>query len=194
LAIAHFSSKGKSVVVGGSDAIAEPDHYLKAGAAAIVLDKSGASYRLGSGDKIKITIYGEPNLSGTYLVNEEGYISFPLVEEVSVKDLTIIEARRILHAKLSDGYLIDPNIAIEVAEFRPIYVMGEVRNPGSFDFRTDMSVRNAVAIAGGFTYRANQKKIKVTRQLKGDDKAHIVLGKDDNVQPGDVILVEERFF
>jgi len=159
-----------------------------------VIDKSGASYRLGSGDKIKITIYGEPNLSDTYLVNEEGYISFPLVEEVSVKDLTIIEARQSLHAKLSDGYLIEPNIAIEVAEFRPIYVMGEVRNPGSFAFRTDMSVRNAVAIAGGFTYRANQGKIKVTRQLQGDDKVHIVVGKDDNVQPGDVILVEERFF
>lgn len=160
----------------------------------LITDNSGASYRLGSGDKIKITIYGEPNLSGTYLVNEEGYISFPLIEEVKVKDMTVVEVRHSLNAKLSDGFLIDPNIAIEVAEFRPIYVMGEVRNPGSFDFRTDMSIRNAVAIAGGFTYRAKQSKIKVTRQLQGDEKIHIFLGKDDNVQPGDVILVEERFF
>lgn len=157
-------------------------------------EKSGASYRLGSGDKIKITVYGEPGLSDTYLVNEEGYISFPLVNEVRVKDLTIIEARRILYARLSNGFLIDPNIAIEVAEFRPIYVMGEVRDPGSYDFRTDMSVRNAVAIAGGFTYRANQEEIKVTRQLQDNKKTHIILGKDDKIHPGDVILIKERFF
>lgn len=155
---------------------------------------SAASYKLGSGDKIKVTIYGEPNLSGTYRVNEEGYISFPLVDEVKVKDFTIIEVRHSLHSKLSDGFLIDPNIAIEVAEFRPIYVMGEINNPGSYDFRTDMSVRNAVAIAGGFTYRADKKKIKVTRQLEDDEKIHIVLSKDDKIHPGDVILVKERFF
>ena len=157
-------------------------------------DNTGASYKLGSGDKLKITVFGEPGLSDTYLVNEEGYISFPLVNEVRVKDLTIIEVRRILHAKLSDGFLIDPNIAIEVAEFRPIYIMGEVKDPGSYDFRTDMSVRNAVAIAGGFTYRANQKDISVTRQLKDDEKIKIILNEDDKIHPGDVILVEERFF
>lgn len=158
-------------------------------------DKIMASYRLGSGDKIKITVFDEKELSGTYLVNEEGFISFPLIGSVHVLDKTIQDVKIIMNEKLSDGYLIDPSIAIEVEEFRPIYVMGEVRNPGKFAFMTDMTVRNAVAIAGGFTYRAKQDSVRILRGMN-KNSIHEIEGvkPDSKIKPGDTILIKERFF
>lgn len=154
----------------------------------------GASYRLGSGDKIKVTVFGEDDLSGVYLVNEDGFISFPLIEEVPVKDRNVVEVRKILSDKLSDGYLVAPSIAIEIAEFRPVYVMGEVRIPGRYAFTADMSVRNVVAVAGGFTYRAAENDVTVTRQSADGQEVRMRLDMDERLQPGDVIVVRERFF
>ncbi len=153
-----------------------------------------ASYLLGSGDKVKITVFGEASLSDTYLVNEEGFISMPLIGEVSVKGKTIFAAKAIIVSQLKDGYLNQPSVSIEVAEFRPIYIMGEIKLPGSYNFVTDMNIRNAVAIAGGFTYRANDDKIVVTRENESGDKYQIKLKPEDRVHPGDIILVKERFF
>lgn len=171
-------------------------HAVNGTKAIVSDDKStqNASYKLGSGDKIKVTVYGENDLSATYLVNEEGYISFPLINEIKVKNKTIFDVKDLLVAALSNGYLIDPSISIEVAEFRPIYVMGEIKSPGSYNFVADMSVRNAIALAGGFTYRAKQDDILITREIIGKGKQQIELGPDDKVLPGDVIQVEERFF
>lgn len=154
-----------------------------------------ASYKLGSGDKIKITVFDERELSNIYLVNEEGFISVPLIGAVHVLNKTIQDVKIIMHEKLSDGYLIDPSIAIEVDEFRPIYVMGEVRNPGKFAFMTDMTVRNAVAIAGGFTYRAKQDSVRILRGIN-KNSIHEIEGvkPDSKIKPGDTILIKERFF
>lgn len=153
-----------------------------------------ASYLLGSGDKIKVTVFGEPDLSSTYLVNEEGFISMPLIGEVDVKDKTIFSVKDMIVLRLQDGYLKHPSVAMEVAEFRPIYIMGEIRSPGRYNFVTDMTIRNAVAIAGGFTYRANERRITITRGKNGTEDVKIELGPDDKVHPGDIILVKERFF
>tara|TARA_B100000085_G_scaffold247292_1_gene241569 strand:- start:135 stop:890 length:756 start_codon:yes stop_codon:yes gene_type:complete len=180
-----------------SDVRAPLNVHAVNGTKAIVSDEKStqnASYKLGSGDKIKITVYGENDLSATYLVNEEGYISFPLINEIKVKNKTIFDVKDLLVAALSKGYLIDPSISIEVAEFRPIYVMGEIKSPGSYNFVADMSVRNAIALAGGFTYRVKQDDILITREIMGKGKQQIELGPDDRVLPGDVIQVEERFF
>lgn len=154
-----------------------------------------ASYKLGSGDKIKITIFEEKDLSDTYLVNEEGFISMPLVGDVKVKGLTIQDVKKEVEARLANGYLIDPSVAIEVASFRPIYVMGEVNSPGQYSFVTDMTVRNAVAIAGGFTYRANQKSVRILRELNKHSVYRIEgVEPDMKIEPGDTVLIKERFF
>lgn len=154
-----------------------------------------ASYKLGNGDKIKISVFGEKELSDTYLVNEEGYISVPLVGDIDVKGHTIQGVRDILVKRLSDGYLVDPSVAIEVAEFRPIYIMGEVRDPGRYSFSTDMTVRNAVALAGGFTYRAKQDSFRILRDQNKNTVYQIEGVKPDTkIEPGDTILVKERFF
>lgn len=153
-----------------------------------------SSYALGAGDKLKITVFGEADLSGTFLVNEEGFISMPLIGGIKAKGMTITAVRNDITEKLADGYLVNPSVAIEVAEFRPVYVMGEVKLPGSYSFVADMSVRNAVAIAGGFTYRANQKSITVMRQDDQGQSYKTELGPDDKMLPGDIITIRERFF
>lgn len=154
-----------------------------------------ASYKLGSGDKVKISVFGEQELSDTYLVNEEGFISLPLIGDIKVKGKTIQHVKKVIEAKLSEGYLVDPSIAMEVAEFRPIYVMGEVRTPGKYSFVTDMTVRNAVAIAGGFTYRANQDNVRILRELNKHSVYRIEgVDPDMKIEPGDTVLIKERFF
>lgn len=153
-----------------------------------------SSYRLGGGDKLKITVFGEEDLSGNFLVNEEGFISMPLIGGVRAKGATVTQVRDTITRRLADGYLVNPSVAIEVASFRPVYVMGEVKLPGSYSFVTDMSVRNAVAIAGGFTYRANQKSITVMRQDEQNQSYKTELAPDDKVLPGDIITIRERFF
>lgn len=153
-----------------------------------------SSYRLDAGDKLKLTVFGEDELSDIYLVNEEGYISVPLIGGVRVKARTISEVRHDIMNLLADGYLINPSVALEMAEFRPVYILGEVRLPGSYDYVAGMSIRNAVAISGGFTYRANQKSFTVQREDESENKKKYDLGPDDNVMPGDIITVRERFF
>jgi protein involved in polysaccharide export with SLBB domain len=151
-------------------------------------------YKLGAGDKLKITVFGESDLSGTFAVNEEGYISMPLIGNIHVGEKTPGQVGDTITARLADGYLVEPSVAIEVAEYRPVYIMGEVRMPGSYPFVADMTVRNAVAIAGGFTYRANEKSMTVLRQDNQNSSRKTELGPDDNVQPGDIITIRERFF
>lgn len=154
-----------------------------------------ASYILGSGDTITIRVFGEKDLSGNYLINEEGYIFMPLIGEIDSKGKTIDDVANIIETKLKDGFLKDPSVGIEIANFRPIYVMGEVRNPGSYNFVTDMTIRNAAAIAGGFTYRANQKEMNVLREGADDTTIRIEdVPPDQKIAPGDIILIKERFF
>lgn len=154
-----------------------------------------ASYVLGGGDTVTIRVFGEKELSGNYLINEEGFIFMPLIGEVDARGKTIEQISRVIEAKLKDGFLKDPSVGIEIANFRSIYVMGEVRNPGSYNFVTDMTIRNAAAIAGGFTYRANQKEMNILREGADDTTVKIEdVPPDQKIAPGDIILVKERFF
>ncbi len=176
-----------------SPAAGHPDEEAQAPAA--LPSQSGFSaYRLGPGDKIKITIYGEEDLSGVYTVNEKGMIAMPLAGDINAQGLNVAELKNKLFAAFSDGYLINPSIAIEVEQFRAVYIMGEVRTPGSFNYAAGMSIMNLVATAGGFTYRADDDCVEILRengaaQIKLED-----VKLDEKVMPGDIILVKERFF
>lgn len=152
------------------------------------------SYRLGSGDKVRITVFGEADLTGEYEIDGSGVVAFPLVGEIKATGGTARDLERGLANKLRKGYLKQPVVSIEVLSYRPFFILGEVKRPGSYPYKNGLTVLNAVAMAGGYTYRAKQNRWLVTRgKSKNSGEKEIVKG-DYKVSPGDTILVPERFF
>jgi protein involved in polysaccharide export with SLBB domain len=150
----------------------------------------GGDYRLGSGDKVTITVFGDDSLSGQHQVEGNGMMSFPLIGSVRAAGLTKAELQQQLTTKLQQ-YLRDPRIALEIDSYRPFYIMGEVTKPGSYPYVDGMTVLNAVAIAGGFTYRAKEDGFDLRRSSNNSSFRAAPLTP---VQPGDVIVVKERYF
>jgi protein involved in polysaccharide export with SLBB domain len=150
-------------------------------------------YKLGSGDKLKVTVYEEKDLSGSFEVGGEGVVSLPLIGAVSASGVTIRELEKRIESKLLEGYLRNPKVNIEVTNYRPFYILGEVKEPGSYPYVNGMSVLNAVALGGGFTYRANKRNITLLRAGSSEGQKQVV-GPDTKVLPGDLVRVEERFF
>ncbi|MCK6418588.1 MAG: polysaccharide export protein [Alphaproteobacteria bacterium] len=152
------------------------------------------NYRLGVDDVLRISVYGEPELTQTYRVGASGSLSFPLIGEVSVAGRTVAEVELLIAARLAEGYLVTPSVAVQVEMHRPFYILGEVRTPGSYAYVADMSIMNAVALAGGFTYRANRNAVEVVRTETGGNTTTQDVPIESKVTPGDIILVKERFF
>lgn len=150
-------------------------------------------YTLASGDKIKITVFGQKDLSGEFEVNGDGKISMPLIGEVELNGLTLNQAERNIIKLLKDGYLKRPKVSVEVENYRPFYIIGEVNKPGNYPYVNGMTALNAVAIAEGFTYRANEKKLVIIRAADPERKEQI-LPPTTIILPGDFINVKERFF
>lgn len=149
-------------------------------------------YRLGVGDKLKLTVFGEENLSGQFEVNALGQVSLPLIGEMPAKGLAIQQFRDSVARRLADGYLKSPKVTVEILNYRPIYVQGEVKNGGEFPFRPGLSLRDAVAIAGGYTYRADQNYLYIGREA--EPELAVRLPAEVPVLPGDNIRIPERFF
>jgi len=150
-------------------------------------------YKLGSGDQIKITVFNQQDLSGDYTVSGAGHLALPLIGEVIVKDLTTKQVEEAIANKLKPDYLLNPRVSVQVLNFRPFYILGEVKEPKSYPYVDGMTYLNAVAIAGGFTYRAKEDHVIVTREIN-HQKTEIRMNMEDKVQPGDIIHIEERFF
>jgi polysaccharide export outer membrane protein len=148
-------------------------------------------YRLGAGERLRITVFGESDLSGEFVVGSDGTIAFPLVGSISATGRTLDELEAAIVDKLKPDYLKNPQVSLEILNYRPFYILGEVKNPGSYPYVNGMRVVNAIALAGGFTYRARQSKMTIKRAEHGRTEA-----ADGNtvVLPGDVIEVPERFF
>ncbi len=150
-------------------------------------------YRLDSGDRLRVTVFEQQSLSNTYTVDQAGYISFPLVGQVAARGETLSSLERSLAGKLRQGYLRDPDVTIEVDRYRPVFVMGEVGRPGQYSYVPGMTIQNAVAVAGGFTARGNQRDVDVTRKING----RVLTGRttiSSTVLAGDTIYVRERLF
>jgi polysaccharide export outer membrane protein len=156
-------------------------------------DSPVESYRLGAGDRVKITVYGHADLSGEFEVDGEGRISLPLIQQVEALGLTPSELASAIAGKLKPDYLNNPRVSAEVLNYRPFYILGEVNAPGSYAFVNGMTVLNAAAVAGGFTYRAQTGRVVITR---GDDENRMEFRAEleTKVLPGDVIEIPERFF
>ncbi|MGD9785594.1 MAG: polysaccharide biosynthesis/export family protein [Hyphomicrobiaceae bacterium] len=150
------------------------------------------TYRLGVGDKLRVTVFGEDNISGQYEINALGNVSVPLVGDVPAQGMAISAFRDTLSKRLSDGYLRNPRVNVEVLNYRAIYVHGEVKNGGEFGYKNGLRLRDAIAMAGGFTYRADESYVVVVREGVGEGS--VPMSSNAIVLPGDNIRVPERFF
>ena len=154
-----------------------------------------SDYRLGSGDKIKIQVFGEDDLGMEVRLSDAGTISYPFMGEIQVKGLTVGQLENHLIAGLKPDYLIDPKVSVSIVEYRRFYIHGEVKNPGGIPYLPGLTLRKAIALAGGFTERASRSKIYVVHDGMGDlsDKS-LLIGLGDQILPGDIITVEQSFF
>lgn len=150
-------------------------------------------YRLGSGDRIIVTVFGHEDLSGEFALDGEGRIALPLVGDVAVGRLTLREAADRVADRLRPDYLVDPRVSVQVANYRPFYILGEVKQPGSYPYVNGLTVVQAVAIAGGYTYRARQSRVSIQRAQAGDGEQEPA-APDTVVLPGDIVNVPERYF
>lgn len=150
-------------------------------------------YRLGAGDEIKVTVYGEPDLSGNFVVDGEGEIAMSLIGQAPIGNLTLTEASQSIEARLKDGYLRDPKVTAELVKGRPYYILGEVNKPGEYPFVSGLTVMNAIASAGDFTYRADKGRIMVKSKHSPNER-EVELTPTTVVRPGDTIRIRERFF
>lgn len=150
-------------------------------------------YRLDSGDSLRIKVFNQNDLSGDFTITGVGQISFPLIGDINVKDLTAKQVERAIVDRLKPDYLLNPRVSVQVLNYRPFYILGEVKQPKSYPYVDGMTYLNAVAIAGGFTYRAKEDHVVVIR-MNDPQKRELKLNMDEKVLPGDVIHVEERFF
>jgi protein involved in polysaccharide export with SLBB domain len=150
-------------------------------------------YRLGAGDQIRLVVYDEPNLTGEHRVDGTGSIGVPLIGQVKAGGLTVSEIEKEIASRLSPDFVKDPSINIEVIGYRPFYIVGEVKAPGSYPYVNGMTVINAVALAGGYTYRARERNFRIERA--GKEGVRVLEGQGTTeVLPGDVITVHERYF
>lgn len=150
-------------------------------------------YRLGAGDKVRVNVFGEQALTGEFQVSGAGMISLPLIGDIQAAGLTVAEFQRSVEEGLKQGYLLDPKVSAEVLTYRPFFVLGEVGSPGTYPYSTGLTVLNAVATAGGFTYRADTKRVYIRRAGGGDEEVYR-LTTGTMVAPGDTIRIGERFF
>jgi polysaccharide export outer membrane protein len=150
-------------------------------------------YRLDTGDRVRVIVFGQKELSDSFTINDGGSISLPLVGQVKARDLTVGELEERLRDAFNNGVLTEPSVNVEVEAFRPFYILGEVARPGQYPYANRMSVLTAVAIAGGFTYRARTDVVSITRSAEGR-KMEGRAPHTADVAPGDVIVVDERFF
>ncbi|MBI1262474.1 MAG: polysaccharide export protein [Rhizobiales bacterium] len=153
----------------------------------------GESYRLDSGDKLQITVFGQEDLSGAFTVNSAGAVALPLIEPVQARGLTVPEFSQAISVELGRTLLRNPNVSVQITEFRPFFILGEVARAGQYPYIAGMTVQSAVAVAGGFSYRANQDIVRITRQ-RGDKIIELNADISASVLPGDTILVKERYF
>jgi protein involved in polysaccharide export with SLBB domain len=150
-------------------------------------------YQLGRGDKVKVTVFGEEQLTGEYELNGSGEIAFPLLGLVKAEGLTSEGLRTELLSRLGAEYLRDPKVSVEIARFRSVFILGEVAEPGEFSYSERLTVYALVAKAGGFTYRANQSTVFIRHESERDESRYI-LESGTAVQPGDTIRIGQRIF
>ena len=152
-----------------------------------------ASYKLDAGDKLRVVVYGQEGLTNTYAIDAAGSITMPLIGTVPARGRTPAGLAAEISAKLRNGYIRDPSVAVEIDSYRPFFILGEVAAPGQYPYVPNMSVESAVAIAGGFTPRAKRDRVTVTH-TDGAGSSRVVVPLGTALGPGDTVMVGERWF
>ena len=153
----------------------------------------GDEYQISVGDTVRVSVFGHDDLSKECQIDNSGRCSLPLIKYVDAAGLTAPQLEQVVTASLKPDYLKDPQVRVEVTGFRPIYVLGEVNNPGGYPYSIGITVANAVALAGGYTFRASRGKISVTHAER-DEPEEQRISEQYELNPGDVIEIPERFF
>ena len=151
------------------------------------------SYKLDAGDKLRVVVYGQDGLTNTYAIDAGGAITMPLIGSVPARGRTPGGLASEISAKLRNGYIRDPSVAVEIESYRPFFILGEVAAPGQYPYVPNMSVESAVAIAGGFSPRALRDRVTLTH-TDNSGSMRVVVPLGTAVSPGDTVLVGERWF
>jgi polysaccharide export outer membrane protein len=157
--------------------------------AAAAAPARGAPYHLDAGDKLRVVVYGQEGLTNTYAIDAGGSITMPLIGAVAARGKTPAGLAADIAARLRNGYIREPSVAVEIETYRPFFILGEVAAPGQYPYVPNMSVESAVAIAGGFSPRAKRDSVTLTHNAS---RTIVPLGTP--LDPGDTVLVGERWF
>lgn len=151
-------------------------------------------YRLDAGDEIRITAYGLDAITNTYTISDAGDVSLPLIDNVQARGKTVGQLQSEITRLLFEKQILrSPSVNVQITKYRPFYILGEVKSPGEYPYRPGMSVLTAVAMAGGYTFRADQKNMTIARQIEGRSVVGRA-GDTTTIEPGDTIRVSERWF
>ena len=151
-------------------------------------------YRLGANDRVRIIVFGQPTLTGEYTLDGNGVLAFPLIGNVSAEGQTTGQLQQAIASRLDPDFLRNPSVSAEVITRRPFYVIGEVKQPGNFPYRTDMTALQAVAMAGGYTYRARKNELYLKRLDTSGRMVRVAATPETKIQPGDTVEIKERLF
>jgi polysaccharide export outer membrane protein len=196
--VADASGGGAITAVRSAFAAAPPGSYAPAPAPAVYAapvepGRHAAAYHLDAGDKLRVVVYGQEGLTNTYAIDAAGSITMPLIGSVPARGRTPAGLAGEIAAKLRNGYIRDPSVAVEIEAYRPFFILGEVAAPGQYPYVPNMTVESAVAIAGGFSPRARRDNVTLTHtDASGSGRYVVPLGTSLN--PGDTVFVGERWF
>jgi protein involved in polysaccharide export with SLBB domain len=151
-------------------------------------------YKLGPNDRLRVTVFGQPTLTGEYTLDGNGVLAFPLIGNVPASGLTTQQLQKTIAGKLEPDYLRNPSVSAEVVTRRPFFIIGEVQKPGNYPYVPDMTALNAVAMAGGFTYRARKNAFYIKRLDKNGKMVRVEGTAGTVLRPGDTLEVRERYF
>lgn len=163
-----------------------------AGAEAELPQVMVSDYRLGPGDRLRVNVFGEPDLTGEFVVAANGVVSYPLIGDHEAEGKTLAEFTDSLRTALQ-RFVLQPNISVEVMNYRPFFILGEVQSPGTYPYAAGLNVMNAVATAGGFSYRADTRRVFIKHANEIAERQY-ALTSTTPVLPGDTVRIPERRF
>lgn len=150
-------------------------------------------YRLGSGDLLKILVYGQEDLTLETRLTDVGKINYPYLGEVEIVGMTVDELENYIYEGLKGDYLVNPSVSVSIVEYRPFFVNGEVKKPGGYAFQPGLNIDKAAALAGGYTERASKTKVFIDRTVEGES-IRIQADRNTSILPGDIVTIEQSFF
>ncbi len=155
---------------------------------------ASTGYAVAAGDSLKVTVFDEPSLTGEFVIDSAGNLAMPLIEKVAVAGKTPNEVAGLITTQLkAGGYVLDPKVSVETLAYRPVYVLGEVSQPGEYPYSPDLTFFQAIAKAGGFTPRANKTMVVLQRSAWSTPRTIKLTDEPLMIAPGDTVIIEESF-